>query len=351
MCGYEKYVDATGEINFYSQIHNPDLSMYLTFMFPFHANISNVSFTVTIIAFDHAGNADTLISDTSEWNDFILLSSADTCANLITGWDGNWEGWLDIEIEMNNETRYWFFTRDYSFRTGFNESWLDQGLAFPVRNLIHAPEYRWDPTGFFMVDDGPSLEYIHWGIQHTIQLNNYYWSMNAAQTDYDAEKQRGWDDLNFIEKGFYIPGKLLILMGDVTAELPLPFGYITEGFYQTGNALVALATSGALPDPAGWVQDGLNWAWDQLQAFGQWLYKIGQDIIGAIQWLIDTLVYYGSIILGILILILAFVVLFLPIWVTAKISQIIVHAAQGRTDKAVDGMGEIAGKTSALVKR
>jgi len=352
MCGYNKYMSANSQIKFYRRLHDVDLGQYFTFMFPFYADLTNISVRVHIVAFDFAGNYEVLIENTAEYNDFVIISTANILDTEIPGaWKAHWEGWLWIYLQFGNETRYRFYNRDLDFQDeGFNSTWIEGGDDLHYdRNAVHAPGWRYMPSHYFMWNDTAlNFDIVFWQIQAYVQLNNYKWTQSGAPTDSRPVEPRSWEDMDFTEKAFYGVGKFLITMGSVATHFNPGIGYALNA---AGTTLQLIAQYADLPDPFGWLSDGLNWVWNKLQTVGEWLYKVGQAIIGAISWFVDALVYYGSIILGILILVLAFIVLFLPIWASAKVAQIIVHAASGRTAVAVDEMGNMASRSTGLLKR
>jgi len=340
MCGYNKYMESGSQVNFYHKMEKLDLNNYLTFMFPFVSNLDNISIRTRIEVFSlSTGDYEWIVDDTSEWNDFILISTPNVLDTEIpAGWKASWEGWIRYELTFLNETRFRFFMRDlfYEHPEGFTQSWYGHPV-FAQRTLIHAPGYRWDPQHFFIWNDtSGEYDWVFWKIQAISQLNNYKWTQSAAKTDSQNIEPKDWEDMNFLEKNFFLQGKFLITMGETISLLYPPAGYAIT---VAGMSAVLVAEYGNLPDPFGFLTDGLNWIWDKLRGFGQWLYKVGQSIVGAIKWFVEQLIYYGSVILGIFILITAFIVLFTPMYFTAKVGMMIRKAALGDVDGA---MGEIS---------
>ncbi len=76
-----------------------------------------------------------------------------------------------------------------------------------------------------------------------------------------------------------------------------------------------------------YVLDGLEW-------LGAWLYKIGMMIWKALTWFIDQAIYYGSILIGLLVIAVAIALFIGPIYALVKIMGAFLMMAQGDYDKA-----------------
>jgi len=361
ICGYDKYCPSGSQFKFYKKVRDVDLGMYLTFMFPFYHSTTNVSIRTVVQAWDFAGNSEILIDDMQEWNDFVLVSTADILDNEIVGaWKNHWEGWLRIKIQILNNTRLRVALRDLAFSpSGFNETWDgDDGSLFQDTNLVHAPGWNWQPQHYFLWNDtaGPPVnyEYVHWQIQSYIQLNNYKWDQSGAPSDSKQEAWSTWDGILFGVRNFFATNRLFLRFGDEPGTFELtPLG----GFILAGTAPVRIISDALvrgyenLQNAAGTVWDSLNLAWEKLKDLGQWLWKIGQAIVGAVRWFIETITYYASIILGLIVLVIALIILFLPMWFSAKFGQIMVNALRGRFDAVVEDLGEVGGKATSLAPR
>lgn len=353
MCGYDKYNPSGSQYKFYKKIQEVDLDHYLTFMFPFYQTTTNVSIRTVVQAWDFAGNNEYLIDDIREWNDFILISSDDTIDNLIAGaWKNHWEGWLRIKIQVLNNTRLRVYTRDLEFApSGFNATWDgDDGSLFQDTNLVHAPGWNWQPEHYFLWNDtaGPPVnyEYVYWQIQSYVQLNDYKWLPSNPPGDNKQESPSTWESILFASKHFFASNKLFIKYDEdePTYELTPLGGFMfgSQPMDFISNALIQSVY--AINDYAGRAWDGLNWAWEKLKDLGLWLWKVGQSIVGVVTWFIETITYYASIILGLIVLVIALIILFLPMWFSAKFGQIIVNALRGRHDLAIKDLGDISGK-------
>lgn len=352
VCGYNRYYTSGSMIRWFQKIETVNLNTYLNVMIPFEADLTNISFKLQVNAFltDTADN-DAVITDRSEWTDFILLSSDDVLDNIIPGgWKASWDGWLLFGLWVFNDTRIRFHTTDpdYVEPTGFSQDWYDDCSAFQHQNDVHAPGYRWDPTQYFYVNTSePKYEDVFWQLECSAKLEDFAWAMSAPVGSLDRDAKT-WDEMGFLNKLFYVTGVLTVVMGEYTAMIYPPWGNAVQDI---GMTFIMIGQYIDFPTPFGDVWDGLNFVWDKLVSFGQWLWKVGQAIVGALTWFVETLVYYASIILGIIVLVLALVVLFLPIWASARVATMLVNVSRGRSDLAIADMESLAQKGSGMLKR
>lgn len=367
MAGANEYHGAGSTVTFYTRLYNVDLTKYLTFMLPFYSTGTNISCHVTVQAFDFDENTVNLIDDTQEWNDFILLSTtADLDTTIGAAWKSHWEGWMEVTIQLNNASRYRFHTRDLAyFDQGYNASWngpLDPGGDDTFRDwsTVHAPGYRWQPQHYFVWNEsggGFSYHYYHWAIQSYVQLNDYYWQQHAPPTDLGPVEDLGfWDTLHLVTKSFFATAGLFVRFDDAAeggfSLTPLG-GFIWDTSQGPVEWLAARLVDAAevARALAARVQDGLERAWEILKQFGQWLWKVGQAIVGAVTWFIEAVTYYASLILGLILVVIAFVVLFVPMWFSAKLAQLVVHMARGNYSGARADLDALKSAGTSLVPR
>lgn len=90
------------------------------------------------------------------------------------------------------------------------------------------------------------------------------------------------------------------------------------------------------------VIDGLKW-------LGNWLWKIGQMIWAALTWLVDQAVYYGSILIGLLVIAVAIALFVGPIYALIKIMGAFLMMAQGDYDKAAAQLSGLYGQGRSAV--
>ena len=79
--------------------------------------------------------------------------------------------------------------------------------------------------------------------------------------------------------------------------------------------------------------DGLTW-------LGNWLWKIGQFIWKALTWFVDQLVYFGAILIGMLMVVVALLIFIFPLYMEVKILGAIYYLVQGdvaRASSALEG--------------
>lgn len=352
--GLNVWMDAGDEIEFwtYVPVTQIDLTWYPTLMVPFRSTTTNVSWDILIQFYDIAlGVSDYIDWDDYICNDFILVSSQDAWGPNATAY-GEESEWFRIILTCNNDTRIqlplWNLQGPTGLNDTVNETW---GSSIFAGVWDSDTEFNYNPLMLVEHDKGAGGRYnYHWAVQHSFTFNNYYWSKNVPPSDatqpvYDLE------NMTYTQKAFYVAGKLLINAGDAWANVPIIGIQVGTAFRAAGLAALMISRLDEFPDPIGWVMDGLQTIKSALIDFGQFLYRVAQSVVGALSWAVEQIVYYGSIILGILILILAIIVLFLPIYISAKIATMIVNASRGRTDLVTADMENLAGKASTIFKR
>jgi hypothetical protein len=358
--GVNIYCNPTDELEFWLYVNQShiDPNWFPTFHLPFRSSLDNVSFDILIQVFDPATGVQVDYIDWDNYiaNDFILVSGQDAWSSNTTAWDlipQKYCNWFRVVIEINNATRLWIPTWNVPAPSGdnatLNTTWKS-GADWFNEIWDSDAEFNYNLEMWFQHEllGSPATVYnYHWKPQATLQFNNYWWSKNV-QPSGAVERTNPTENMTLTQKAFYAFGSFLVRAGD--AVVPFSFGLGTA-LRSVGATVQFIGKYGDLPDPIGWVWDGIQRVASAFQTFGTWIWRAVQSAVGAISWFIETLTYYGSIILGILILILSFIVLFFPIWASAKIGQIIVKASLGDTRGAVDDMGAIAQTTKKMVGR
>jgi hypothetical protein len=92
------------------------------------------------------------------------------------------------------------------------------------------------------------------------------------------------------------------------------------------------------------VLDGLKW-------LGNWLYKIGMWLWKALTWLFEQIVYYGGILIGLLIIAVAIGLFIGPIYALVKIMGAFLMMAQGDYEKAAAQISGIVATGKSVVAR
>jgi hypothetical protein len=352
--GLNVYMQAGDGFDFfyYVDFTQIDRNDYLSFHLPYRSTVANLSWDITLWEFDPDAGS---YSAFAQWNnyltkDFILFSMAhdwDTCSTA-TGLLET--GWIRISLSCDNETRLWLPLWDVGpaasgarVNRSFHGSFMTQIWDSDDNNTYNLMQ-------LIQFDRGGADYYnYHFKPQASIQFNNFQWTKSAPSStgtnDVDPT-----ENMSLTAKVYYAAGSFLIWTGNVLINLDNPVGQVFRDLGVKAQ-IVAQYLDEIMPDPIGWVRDKIYQIQDFFTGVGQWLWRAAQSVVGAIQWFVETVTYYASIILGILVLILAMIVLFLPIWVTAKLSQMLVKAAWGDVTGAVDDMGQVAGRASQFLKR
>lgn len=92
------------------------------------------------------------------------------------------------------------------------------------------------------------------------------------------------------------------------------------------------------------ILDGLNW-------LGNWLWKIGQMILKALTWFVDQAIYYGSILIGLLIIGVAIALFVTPIYALIKIMGAFLLMAQGDYEKAAAQLSGLVSQGRNVVSK
>ena len=344
--GLNTYIWEDDVIQFYSYVDPTTINdgHYLTFMLPFRTTLDNVSWTcvVSIIRSDTKSSIEIFSFTDYVTNDFILFSMEDAWSNNVTP---EFDGWFRILLSPQNDTRIWLPMWDIPKASGdqrMNISWFTSSTGDQFNEIWESnPEFNYNPMQWLWIDRDGGGDYTYfWMVQHSIQFNNYYWAKTAPATG-ATDTPSPTDDMKFTQKVWYATGSLLIKMGDAVGQIYYPAGVVLRA---GGTAVQLIAQYGDFPDPFGWAWDKIQGVIAGIQSLGQWIWRVAQEVVGAIRWFVETITYYGSIILGLLILMVAFMIFFIPIYISARIALMIVKAAKGDVSGAVDDMGGLAGK-------
>ena len=324
-----------------------DVSHYLTFMLPYRSTLDNVSWDITIRNLDPSDGSviDLMVALDYICNDYILISMEQDWTTNLTAKGATFEGWLQIGVEINNNTRVRFPVWDVPSATGgqrLNSSWGSNAILNNVWDSGSPMEYNLVQFTQVQFDSGLMYNY-HWMLQHSVQFNNFYWSKTVPKTS-GTEDIDLTENMTLTSKIFFGLGGFLIKVGDFVMPISNTLG---EGLKAVGTTAQIVAMADVLPDWAGNALDKLNGLGDFFQGIGQWVWRGVQAAIGFIRWFVETITYYASIILGLIVFIIAIIILFVPMYFAAKFGQIIVLALRGRQTAAI---ANLASMTSTAQK-
>jgi hypothetical protein len=148
-----------------------------------------------------------------------------------------------------------------------------------------------------------------------------------------------------------IIGIVLIVVGGamIATGFLAPVGAIIAGI-GTAMIIVDVATSGHLIESGtlpGFMENALDKIRDFLSGIGEFLMSIGEGLWDALTWLVDAIVEYGSILLGILIVGAALVIFFVPIYAQLKLWGIAWSLSEGKFKEAAAQAQDLAATTSS----
>lgn len=97
------------------------------------------------------------------------------------------------------------------------------------------------------------------------------------------------------------------------------------------------------------VQNAIDSFINAMQDFGKFLWSIGEEIFNILTWLVDVIIEYGSVLLGLLIIGVALALFFAPVYAQIKLWGIFLSFSEGKVDKAVAQAQDLASQGSAAV--
>ena len=168
------------------------------------------------------------------------------------------------------------------------------------------------PWATFKIADSVYNETATIGVHHT---QNKFWTGVGH-----------WWDEHWID----IANVLLIAGGMFLMAVP--------GGQVFGLALLAGGVGLFLYDNVPWIRDLVDSAIrliiDGLKWLGNWLWKIGQMLWKALTWLVDQLIYYGGVLIGLLLVGVAIALFMLPIHMEIKMLNGILYLVKGDPERA-----------------
>ena len=272
-----------------------------------------------------AGDIDA-ISDTywtgQESNQYIVASNPVQHNYTAILLDGKYYFRFRITLTLEAEGRVQFMTR-------YDETGPVQGQFTNQNYILHA-----DSAGY-------QKAFLHFNMWATcaIQNNSLNWTA-GTEPDQSGGFWSGvgsWWDKHWVD----VVGFTLVAVG----LLAVPF---------TGGLSIALVVAGvtmllydnwpafreAVDTFVRMMIDGLSW-------LGDWLYKIGMAIWEALTWFVDQLVYYGSLLIGMLMIVVALLIVIIPVYMTMNIMGGILLLVKGD----MKGAGASFRKVTKPIKR
>ena len=143
---------------------------------------------------------------------------------------------------------------------------------------------------------------------------------------------------------------------DVLGVVLIAVGVIAAPFTLGGSlALIGIGLSMILyenwPAFRDFVNNIIKFVLDGLEWLGEWLYKIGLAIWKALTWFVDQLVYYGTYLIGLLIIAASIMVFVLPIYFEMRILSAFLAMAEGDLKAAAAQLGGVVSTAKSLVGR
>lgn len=302
----------------------------VSFIFEFRLNFSDeLNYTLRVYWANGTSGAMTEIMSDEYWDNksarHVLIAATDKNYTIDgVEVDGRYFAWFKIRLRVNNATQLQMLMSYDDSIPGYSEMgyWHNKFTVYKAEDDS---------------DMGQDVFFAPWC---TIEIAPYSWNKTYPETSIrDSGVWAGvgdwWD-----EHWFDVLGCVLVIAGVVLMATGV--GAVI-GWYLIGAGITMLLMNNVdwIADMARnfvrMIIDGLTW-------LGTWLWKIGMAIWQAVTWFIDQVIYYGSIILGLLIILVAMVIFIVPIYFEIKILGAFLAMAQGDYEKA---SAQLAGVVSA----
>jgi hypothetical protein len=349
--GLNIWVDSGDELGFFIYVDplTIDSNNYLTFMLPYRSTTDNLSIDVALQEYNPITGGVVEFASYANYicRDFILLSLSQTWGACVTAFSLVESGWFRVAIDINNDTRFWVPLWDIGpapVGARVNRSW---GGTIPgdIWDSDNDPTYNF--AQMIQVENSAGDYNYHWAPQGSIQFNNYRWDRTVPPTT-GTEKTDQTENMSLTSKIVYGVGGFFISVGDFLSPISVPFA---TAFRAAGTSAQMIAKLNVIPDWAGKIWDGIMRITEFFQGIGQWIWRAAQSAVGFIRWAVETITYFASIILGLLVFVFAVVFLMMILWFAAKFGQIIVLALRGRFDQSVAEMANVANTAKMIIPR
>lgn len=299
----------------------------------------------------HRGSSTVVLQTVNTTFDQIILASHATPSNRTGATDNDKMFLVELTSGVGQWVTFYFKTTPLaSYSVGGNNvtrySQINP-VAMPYSFVIDAEQY----IGFV-----PINSYLACPAQvATPQLGSV--PVDPVQSESWLESMEG--------STFYGLYMLVVTVGEFIAE---SFDIQNEGeavvfvgslmLGGVGVAWWALSALTDLPSPidvyravSGFVSNLIDIAWDILSGIGSFLWSIGEYIWDALSWLAEQIIEYGAILLGLLVIGVALVLFFAPIYAQLKLWGIVWSMAQGKIEKAVSQAQGLANTASSVAGR
>ena len=318
-----------GEVLLFYEFVKSDEAYYsgcLNFLMEFRTQSTDpVTWGLKIEAETDAGDIDAISE--AYWtgqdaNQYILASNPVAHNYTAIELGGEYYFRFRIQLTIESDGRIQFMTR-------YDETGPVQGQFTNQNYILHADAL------------GNQRAFIHFNMWATCALQDNSLNVTAG-TDLDQtsgfwEGVGRWWDKHWVD----VVGFTLVAVGLIA----VPF---------TGGLSIALVVAGitmllydnwpafrdAVDSFVGMLTDGLTW-------LGDWLYKIGMAIWKALTWFVDQLIYYGSLLIGMLMIVVALAIVIIPVYMTMNIMGGILLLVKGD----MKGAGTSFRKVTKPIKR
>jgi len=344
--GLNEWFEPGDEIRYftYADLSNDSVEDddFISVMVPFKSTGINISFDVSIFVYNPATGGFTSIYYLPDriYNDFILFSMDDDWGTNKSALGFTPNGWFEIKLTVNNQTRLRFPLWDLESWTGangINQSW--NGTI--IGNIWESNEnLSYNLLQWCQLNHAGDYYNYHWQIMNAFQFNNFRWDRTAPATSFQSERIP-FKDMSWGDKILWAVGQVIIGFGTFVETFTIPGGIGTI-IREFGMSISLKARSGIISQWAGYAWDAIKRIGTFFAHIGQWLWRVGQAVVGALTWFIEQIVNYATIILGILILVLSVFLAFFMFYGSAKLAMTLVAAFRFRGQEAIGHITDLA---------
>jgi hypothetical protein len=345
--GINKYFNKNDALYFYSYVPSSKTftNKVVNLMIPFFSDSENISMEVRV--WDTVAALNLVINVTDDFTDFILLNSS--VMSHSSGDDQ--DNWWIVKIRFNESVRIKFPMFDLKDK--------DQKIQFSTAPNYNNQADENDMEYFEICSEGyyPDLDNdwsgrydrVWFMLMHSLRIDNTTWQqvtlelpiLETSGTEGDMGNKI-WIDLLAI--GLVVAGGVLIVSSVITGGATAVPGVmlITSGvLVWIGNNKEFIRESAI----GTYVRNLLTSVWNTLVGIGKWLWQIGEMIVGAITWIVEQIIYYGAILLAIVITGLAAIVPMMIWGFEALMLTFFLKLAQGKPEEA----GALAARVGGMI--
>jgi hypothetical protein len=326
-CSFTYYLAKGAQVQFF--VYNPDWSLlngYHSIAIPFYTANATARFSLSV---KETAGPFTWTAAAYTYKDYVLAGSGSAMAP-----GGAGTQYLNVTITSEWAQQVTFYFQDNGKGYYFDDSFTQVGGDHYLHGRMTNGEY----VQFSILN-----EYLV-SVGQVDPIN----ALNGTGAPLNPLPQQ--TELRVSDSG--VLASIMITTGALVAIFGGPVGWVLGAVLigggvaiwlndqlQRGNNVVSDIVNGV----AGWIRGAVDAAWGVLVGIGQFLWQVAESIYGFFQWLVNAILEYGSILLGLLVVGVAMLLFFYPINYEVRILESFYLMAQGRIAEGAN-KGYRAGK-------